>query len=121
MVRDHLEKVATSADRTLPRIVAALCILGIAVHLAVFTKSFWPFGTRTGKAQRLGMFVGAVAGALGMMRTWQFEHDQGWWHSRIPGHPDPALPLLFIELLDGHGIAGGVLVALVYVRAPAWL
>jgi hypothetical protein len=69
----------------------SLCALFAAVYFARITGAIAPLWTRAGKAQRVGGFAGGVVWALGMTGGWRIERDLGWWHSRIPGHPDPLL------------------------------
>lgn len=93
----------------------SMCVLWAIVSFAISTGAYAPFGTRAGKAQRIGGFVGGVVWALGMTGRWWIERDLGWWHSRIAGNPDPLFLFSFLNFWTRAMTGMAVLVVLLMI------
>jgi hypothetical protein len=90
----------------------SICAYFASVYFARMTGAIASFGSRAGKAQRIGAFAGGLVWAFGMTGRWGIGRALGWWHSRIPGHPDPLL-ILSPPSFGAYLATGGALMMVV--------
>ena len=70
---------------------ACMIAAPVSLYIARVTGAVGAFSTRSGQRHRLGAAVGALIWGLSITLTWRLARAEGWWHSRIPGNPDPLL------------------------------
>ena len=100
---------AAARDSNIVPFTAPLWLFSVGLSIGALCAAL--YFSRAGKVQRIGAAAGGLVWGLGMTGRYWVERDQGWWHSRIAGHPDPLMLFSLLSWLT-CSLIGAVLLLL---------